>query len=213
MTSITVYDGTDTIGGNKIYFEEKERGVFLDFGMNFKKYQHYFQEFLKERSSRGIYDLILLDLIPHLKNYREDLIPPDLDLSSYPKLNIEAILISHPHMDHFGNIGLLDVNIPLIASPITFALIKGMADSSNMTLNLEVAFYSQKVQAECDKALKAKRDEYKTRNIVSTRPLSEALISFLTTNLKYARDKKTGAYKPLLAVTCAIWEPILPSSR
>jgi len=55
MTSITIYDGADTIGGNKIYVEENGKGVFLDFGMNFKKYHYFFQEFLKERSSRGIF--------------------------------------------------------------------------------------------------------------------------------------------------------------
>ncbi|GAI34353.1 unnamed protein product, partial [marine sediment metagenome] len=98
--------------------------------MNFKKYHYFFQEFLKERSSRGLYDLIHLDLIPKLNIYREDLIPPDLDLSSYPELNLEAVLVSHPHMDHFGNIGLLKTDIPIIASPMSFALIKGMADSS-----------------------------------------------------------------------------------
>ena len=58
MTSITVYDGVKTIGGNKIYVEENRKGVFLDFGMNFKKYHHFYQEFLKEGSSRGIYDLM-----------------------------------------------------------------------------------------------------------------------------------------------------------
>ena len=66
MTAITIFDGTDTIGGTKIYVEENDKGIFLDFGMNFKKYQHFYQDFLKERSSRGIYDLIHLDLIPKI---------------------------------------------------------------------------------------------------------------------------------------------------
>ena len=34
MTSLTIYDGANTIGGNKIFVEEKGKGVFLDFGMN-----------------------------------------------------------------------------------------------------------------------------------------------------------------------------------
>jgi len=37
MTSITIYDGANTIGGNKIFIEEKGKGIFLDFGLNFKK--------------------------------------------------------------------------------------------------------------------------------------------------------------------------------
>ena len=66
MTSITVYDGANTIGGSKIYVEDKEKGVFLDFGKNFSKYKQYYQEFLRDRSIRGVYDLIQLDLVPKL---------------------------------------------------------------------------------------------------------------------------------------------------
>jgi ribonuclease J len=35
MTSITIYDGAESIGDNKIHVEEGGRGVFLDFGKNF----------------------------------------------------------------------------------------------------------------------------------------------------------------------------------
>ena len=102
MTSITIYDGNNTIGGTKIYVEESGEGVFLDFGMNFKKYSEFFQQFISPRSIRGIHDLIQLNLIPKLNIYREDLIPMDLDISSYPSLNVKAILLSHAHMDHYG---------------------------------------------------------------------------------------------------------------
>ena len=196
MTSITIFDGTNTIGGNKIFLEENEKGVFLDFGMNFKKYDYFFQEYLKERSSRGIYDLFHLDLIPKLNIYRQDLIPPDLDLGIFPKLNVEAVLISHPHMDHFGNIGLLDPEIPLIASPTSFALMKGMADSSNLSLNLEAAFYRQRAQADCPFSIESIRGAYKTRNIVSTENISDDLMDFLTTNIKNAANND-GTLKPL----------------
>jgi mRNA degradation ribonuclease J1/J2 len=33
MVSITIYDGGSGIGGNKIYLEENNQGVFLDFGL------------------------------------------------------------------------------------------------------------------------------------------------------------------------------------
>ena len=58
MVSLTVYDGANGIGGNKIYLEEKENGVFLDFGKNFGKYGSFYEEFLKSRDTRGIHDLM-----------------------------------------------------------------------------------------------------------------------------------------------------------
>ena len=199
MTSITVYDGANTIGGNKIFVEENGKGIFLDFGMNFKKYHYYFQEFLKERSSRGIYDLIHLDLIPKLNIYRRDLIPPDLDISTYPKLDIEAILVSHPHMDHFGNIGILNVDIPIISSPISLALMKGMADSSNLSLNYEAAYYSRKGQGLSDKTLKAKNGAYQSRNLISTESITEELEQFLSSSLKNSKTLDCGDFCDLSA--------------
>jgi ribonuclease J len=49
MVSLTVYDGAMGIGGNKLYLEDKGKGVFLDFGKNFGKYGAFYEEFLKNR--------------------------------------------------------------------------------------------------------------------------------------------------------------------
>jgi len=54
LTSITIYDGSSTIGGNKIYLEDKGRGILLDFGMNFARYGTFFEEYLKPRVSCGM---------------------------------------------------------------------------------------------------------------------------------------------------------------
>jgi len=136
MTSITVYDGNDTIGGNKIYIEENGKGLFLDFGMNFKKYGEFFQEYISPRKPRGIHDLIHLNLIPKLNIYRTDLIPTDLNVSSFPTKNINGLLLSHAHMDHCGNIGLLKPDFPIVASPFTIMLLKAMLDTSSACLVL-----------------------------------------------------------------------------
>ncbi|MFO7966776.1 MAG: MBL fold metallo-hydrolase [Archaeoglobaceae archaeon] len=164
---ITVYDGAETIGGNKIFVEENGRGVFLDFGMNFARYGQYFAEFITERGVRGIHDLIHLDLIPELNIYRSDVIPSDLDVSSYPKLNVDAVLFSHAHIDHCGNAGLLDERIPFIASPTTSAIVKAMRDVSATKLASEVAYHT--VRAEEDRVLKSARGEpYRGRDFYVT---------------------------------------------
>jgi ribonuclease J len=144
MGSLTVYDGVNNIGGNKIYLEEKGRGILLDFGMNFAKYGEYYQEFLKERSNRGIYDLINLGMIPKVNIYRPDLIPGDIDPEPWQKPNIEAVLLSHAHLDHCGNIGLLREDIPIVASCTSMAILKAMRDSSPSSLGSEISYYSAK---------------------------------------------------------------------
>lgn len=67
MVSLTVYDGAMGIGGNKLYLEDEGKGVFLDFGKNFGKYSAFYEEFLQSRDTRGIHDLMYLDLLPKLR--------------------------------------------------------------------------------------------------------------------------------------------------
>jgi ribonuclease J len=192
MTSIQIFDGSDTIGGNKIYLEENGKGLLLDFGMNFKKYGDFFQQFISPRSIRGIYDLIYLNLLPKLNIYRKDLIPLDLDISSYPSLNVEAVLLSHAHMDHCGNIGLLKPKYPIIASPSTIMFLKGMLDSaSTYMLGSDVAYYSIKKSKEDGRILETDRSKDIGRNFICTENYSNSFNDFLsqTTKSKKKFDK------------------------
>ena len=196
MTSLTVYDGAATVGGNKIYVEENNKGLFLDFGTNFAKYKVYFQEFLFGRSIRGIYDLLSLNLIPKIRNYRKDLIPSDLDISSFPSLNIEAILLSHAHMDHFGNIGLLDTKLPIIASPSTIMLLKAILDTTSAKIGSSVAYYREKTPDKYDKRIlktnRAKNSKDLGRDFVCTKEISDAFKEFLSTSVKRGREIEEG---------------------
>jgi len=169
MVSITVYDGAKGIGGNKIYVEEKAKGVFLDFGRNFGKYGVYYEDFLKNRDSRGIHDLIQLDLIPKLNIYRPDLAPADIDLAQYPKLPVAAVLPSHAHVDHSGNIGLLDMRIPVVASPVSIAILKGMQDSGMSSVDSDAAYSAPKIPAEGGLFLTSDRKAL-TRDVTSSAP-------------------------------------------
>jgi ribonuclease J len=54
LVSLTVYDGAYGIGGNKLCIEDKGKGVFLDFGKNFGKYEFSMRSFRKTEISEGL---------------------------------------------------------------------------------------------------------------------------------------------------------------
>jgi ribonuclease J len=141
---ITVYDGAGCIGGNKIYLDNGEDGVFLDFGKNFGKYSRFYEEFLKNRSTRGIHDHLALRLIPELDIYRPDLVTPDAPVSGFPRLPVAAVLLSHAHLDHCGNIGLLRREIPVFSTPASAAILKGYQDTGVSTTEGDIVYGSDR---------------------------------------------------------------------
>lgn len=152
--SLTFFDGAGTIGGNKIYLEYKDgehagKGLFFDFGTNFAATGSYYEEFLVPRTARGIHDMLSLGLIPNISCYRDDLCPSDVGLADARNLDPMAILISHAHMDHIGNIGLLDGKIPVIATPVTLAIMKAMQDCGG-SMESEVSYLTPRQQNEDD---------------------------------------------------------------
>lgn len=180
MVSITVYDGESTIGGNKIYVENNGRGVFLDFGLNFATNGMYFEEFLKARSGRGLHDLLKLDLIPKANIYRDDLVTPDIDMSQYPTIDVSAVLLSHAHIDHCGYIGLLNRDIPTVASSSSIAIIKAMQDGGQDNLGSDIAYTSPKIPDE-DLLIKSDRKSaHLGRTFYSTSEPSSELIQFMS---------------------------------
>jgi ribonuclease J len=207
---ITVYDGAETIGGNKIYVEEGGRGVFLDFGMNFAKYGQYFAEFLNERAVRGIHDSLYLNLIPKLNIYRTDLIPSDVNVTAYPELNVEAVLISHAHMDHCGNVGFLHESIPIVASATTLAVLKAMRDSGRPGVGGEIIYHSPREPSEDDRVLKTSnspKDPYRGRDVVCVGELNHKVKDFLC----YRPGQESNRAKKLEAgEVCCIDDRELP---
>ncbi|CAB50472.1 MBL fold metallo-hydrolase [Pyrococcus abyssi] len=181
---ITVYDGANTIGGTKIHIEDGNNGIFLDFGMNFAKYSMYYEEFLRERTKRGIYDLWMLNLIPRLNIYRSDLIPNDLaqEVSRYPRIPVNAVLISHAHLDHVGNVALLDEKIPIVASPTTLVILKALRDTSRgNNLGMETPYYTPRKRTEGNPPLvEANTGKYyPTRDLILTDKFSEEVRRFM----------------------------------
>lgn len=124
-------DGARTIGGSKLLLNYDSTSVLLDFGTNFHNYGVYYEEFLTPRSGAGLLDFVVMDVLPDARNlYRKDLMHPDLRLKGPDIGNIDAVVISHAHADHFGDLGFLRLDVPAVTSAMSAAVIKAMADSS-----------------------------------------------------------------------------------
>ena len=198
MVSVTVYDGGDTIGGNKIFVEDGA-GVFLDFGMNFAKHGVFFQEFLSERPGRGIHDLAHLGLIPKLNIYRTDIIPSDIELSQYAKLNAKAILLSHAHLDHCGSMGLLQENLPVVASGISVSILKAIRDtSSSSNIGSEVSYFSRRNPIDSDGLVleSEKSAPYVCRDFYCTQEIPNELRAFMSERPGQGPSSKVKRIQP-----------------
>jgi ribonuclease J len=74
MVRLTFYGGIREIGGNQILLEDGDRSVFFDFGLSFKRYKKFYEEYLKPRAGSGLLDPLIMGLLPPLKGiYRDDL--------------------------------------------------------------------------------------------------------------------------------------------
>lgn len=145
-SSITVFDGHDSVGGTKILLSHGEERVLLDFGTNYKRMGSYFEEYLNPRLSRGITDLLALQLLPSVRGfYRRDVFPR----SDYPRGDEAfageaptAVLLTHAHLDHCGAVGFLDPSIPIYSTPATLAILRAVQESVRGDLPSEITYVS-----------------------------------------------------------------------
>ncbi len=67
MTRITVWDGANCVGGNKILLQDRDLTLWLDFGQNLSRLMDYYEEFIKPQKSRGLYELFVMGLLPPVR--------------------------------------------------------------------------------------------------------------------------------------------------
>src|SRR6266568_2216272 len=116
MVQVDLLGGIGEIGGNKFLVEDSDSRILLDFGMSLGMRGQFFSEpFLSPRDRQG---LVTLGILPDIHGlYRDEENPP-----------IDAVILSHAHIDHSMCISLLNRKIPVYCGETTLSILKTLSE-------------------------------------------------------------------------------------
>jgi ribonuclease J len=143
------FGGVREIGGNIILIEDNGFGIVFDFGKRFKTNNTFFNDNISGRPEKGVDDYVEMGEFPPFKNFYID------SLSNANTINVDigAVFFSHAHLDHIGNVNLINNAIPKYLSNesyavlkyfVKFGYIKSMPSNVNV-INKAISFGSFKV--------------------------------------------------------------------
>jgi len=125
-TSLTFYGGVNEIGGNKILLQDRGTKIFLDFGMSFAlKKQFYSPPFLSPKSRESLQEL---GILPKLKGVYIDEKTPEVD----------AVFLSHAHMDHSAYISFINRRIPVHCGETAKIILQALSEIRRADLEFNV---------------------------------------------------------------------------
>ncbi|MHA1491750.1 MAG: MBL fold metallo-hydrolase [Promethearchaeota archaeon] len=147
---ITLLGGVNEVGGNMVFLEDFHYNVsiFLDFGINIKKFNECYD---RDEEPNSIEELWKLKLLPegkevfiknlytktHFKNNQKRINKSKAEENPVledPQSNLDGILISHPHKDHFFGLSFVNRNIPIHAGEVTKKIILAYYESSKLSI-------------------------------------------------------------------------------
>ena len=131
MTNITFHGGVNDIGGNKFLVESKDTKVFMDFGMSFTQEGQFFSQFLGPRTSNSLNDMFELGILPKIKGlYRRDY-AKHMDFDGNEDTEIDAVLLTHAHVDHCAYLPYLREDIPIYCSEESKLILQNFDETSS----------------------------------------------------------------------------------
>jgi ribonuclease J len=126
-TTLTFYGGVNEVGGNKILVKDGDTKVFFDFGMSFSmRRQFYSPPFLSPKSEKSLQALGILPKIDGI--YKFDEKAPEVD----------AVFISHGHMDHSAYLSFIKREIPVYCGETTKIVLEAMGEMRRTDLEFNV---------------------------------------------------------------------------
>jgi ribonuclease J len=132
--TITCYGGVGEIGGNKILITDNHTKIFLDFGASFSEGTNYFSGAIEPRGVNGAGDFFEFGLLPEIEGLYSKEALQNTELKHTKTPEIDAIILSHYHYDHFGRIGFTDPEIPIYCGETTELIHQAYSESSGSPL-------------------------------------------------------------------------------
>jgi ribonuclease J len=126
-TILTFYGGVNEVGGNKILLKDGDVKVFFDFGMSFAlRRQYYSPPLLSPKSEKSLQELGVLPKIGGV--YKFDDKPTEVD----------AVFISHGHMDHSAYLSFIKREIPVYCGETTRIILQAFGEIRKTDLEFNV---------------------------------------------------------------------------
>ena len=101
----------------------------MDFGMSFGDEGKFFSQFMNDRTSNSLADLFELGILPNIPGmYRTDY-TNHMGLGGNEATEIDAVLLTHAHVDHCKYISYLRPDIPIYCSEASKLIMQNYDDT------------------------------------------------------------------------------------
>ncbi len=119
MTKVTLLlqGGVSEIGGNKFLVNDLKNSIkfYLDFGKNFNISRKYYE--FPFTYPENITELISIGAVPADHNlytrFSKEDFKKGININDERDAGVDAVFVSHAHLDHYGHISLLNRRIPI----------------------------------------------------------------------------------------------------